>query len=742
MASYRDYVRDDSGYQRPVEGAQLYLLNEGGSLATADDNPVRSDVNGFFEFTGVPDGVYTLDTRYAGVSLLKGSVIVGEPPDYKGDKGDPGGNLSAVGTLAQVSEIEVPDGVDQISVTGITTVGDGGAGLALVADPAVNASYVAANPETSALDANNRGFRATPVQGYHKPNIAPDAIALPAQAKLSHWITPHEFGALGEGPGHPLSMYIGAGKRFATLAAARAYFGQNYDGSEFTASTEIDHAAIRKTVALCIAHGRELYLPLRNYAAYIMWEASGIAIRGSGKNTTKLTVPAGSLRTVPNNNDGSGALTIGPPVGIDCGNIGKGNSAIAYSGGYIRDLTVDGNASQLATPENDLHGWGIALTKYSNVDLIDVRAQNTLAGCIGRFINSNGFTDRVFVKDGAQVAIEGDRKPNYDINSSKEGFFDVNSDGGYYAVRVLDNTGRIIGRWVAKNPAFTGLVTGNQTVNASATLNIEGVVLGGVRDYGTIVGANVTGATIHVQTEDIDGVPFIELGTTFVADQYRARNGRYVIQSARSGNGIISIGGNGATVEIHSTDDGQDILSGDEGDQFAVEVSGKNVTILKARIDNPIGKLRGLKIASGAQNVQYNASYAGAFNAVDDQSGDGRNRSVGTDFGFWVLVDGLGTPPRPALNPEFANASSEGAPVQFKKQTTDGKLQLVGRVQRVSGTTQTIFTIPNSNVAQDNIEIGQGANVLRLTNNGTGLDVKAVAGTGPWNLTGLEIPLA
>lgn len=74
-------------------------------------------------------------------------------------KGDPGGNVMAVGLLSQVPDQTIPTGTNQISVTGISAVGDAGAGMVLVYDPAVDAAYVAANPTTSQRDAAGRGFR-------------------------------------------------------------------------------------------------------------------------------------------------------------------------------------------------------------------------------------------------------------------------------------------------------------------------------------------------------------------------------------------------------------------------------------------------------------------------------------------------------------------------------------------------------------------------------------------------------
>ncbi len=106
VASYRDVVRDNSGYQRPVEGALVYLLDANGGIVPADDNPVRTNEYGVFEFTGVADGVYTRDIRLGGVSYARDTINVGIPPQFTGATG-PSNNTRL--TLALLKAAAITD---------------------------------------------------------------------------------------------------------------------------------------------------------------------------------------------------------------------------------------------------------------------------------------------------------------------------------------------------------------------------------------------------------------------------------------------------------------------------------------------------------------------------------------------------------------------------------------------------------------------------------------------------------
>lgn len=72
-------------------------------------------------------------------------------------KGDPGGNVMAIGLFTTATGINVPVGTDLVQTSGWGTIGNGAARYA--ADPVVNAAYVAAHPRTAFISNNGRGFR-------------------------------------------------------------------------------------------------------------------------------------------------------------------------------------------------------------------------------------------------------------------------------------------------------------------------------------------------------------------------------------------------------------------------------------------------------------------------------------------------------------------------------------------------------------------------------------------------------
>jgi hypothetical protein len=74
-----------------------------------------------------------------------------------GAKGDPGGNIMAIGLFTAASALIVPGGTDMVRSAGYHTLGKGVGDY--VSDAAVDASYVAAHPRISFRSANGRGFK-------------------------------------------------------------------------------------------------------------------------------------------------------------------------------------------------------------------------------------------------------------------------------------------------------------------------------------------------------------------------------------------------------------------------------------------------------------------------------------------------------------------------------------------------------------------------------------------------------
>lgn len=79
------------------------------------------------------------------------------PPDYIGPKGDPGGNVMAIGLFTAAAGMGIANGTDIVRTSGYSVVGIGNAEY--VYDATVDAAYVAAHPRTSFLAASGRGFR-------------------------------------------------------------------------------------------------------------------------------------------------------------------------------------------------------------------------------------------------------------------------------------------------------------------------------------------------------------------------------------------------------------------------------------------------------------------------------------------------------------------------------------------------------------------------------------------------------
>ena len=94
--------------------------------------------------------------------------------ELEGFKGDPGGNVMAIGLFSAASGLTIAVGTDLVRTAGYSAAGRGSALYSY--DAAVDAAYVTANPRTSFVSANGRGF------------------------KLAELIvTPYMFGAVGDG---------------------------------------------------------------------------------------------------------------------------------------------------------------------------------------------------------------------------------------------------------------------------------------------------------------------------------------------------------------------------------------------------------------------------------------------------------------------------------------------------------------------------------------------------------------
>lgn len=86
-----------------------------------------------------------------------GDIIGVDRSEFKGDKGDPGGNAMSIGLFTSSSTLSIALGTDLVRTSGYSAVGQGSA--LYVYDAAVNSAFVTANPRRAFITANGRGFK-------------------------------------------------------------------------------------------------------------------------------------------------------------------------------------------------------------------------------------------------------------------------------------------------------------------------------------------------------------------------------------------------------------------------------------------------------------------------------------------------------------------------------------------------------------------------------------------------------
>lgn len=84
-------------------------------------------------------------------------VAPSSPVGSPGAKGDPGGNVMAIGLFTAFAALSIPSGTDIVRTAGYSSTGVGVAEY--MYDAAVDSAYVTAHPRTSAISSNGRGFR-------------------------------------------------------------------------------------------------------------------------------------------------------------------------------------------------------------------------------------------------------------------------------------------------------------------------------------------------------------------------------------------------------------------------------------------------------------------------------------------------------------------------------------------------------------------------------------------------------
>lgn len=154
MTAFSDIVNDPDNH--PIPGVKVYVYTRAGVLAFTE--PFTTDQFGRFNFD-VADGVYRLDYWFGGKKVDSENRIIGNPPEYKGD---PGGNILAVGVFANAASMAIPAGTEMVRTASYLTPTPplAGTGAAFyVHDPIVDAAFVTAHPAWSFRSADGRGWR-------------------------------------------------------------------------------------------------------------------------------------------------------------------------------------------------------------------------------------------------------------------------------------------------------------------------------------------------------------------------------------------------------------------------------------------------------------------------------------------------------------------------------------------------------------------------------------------------------
>lgn len=182
-------------------------------------------------------------TRRASLAAL---AAVGLVPQVAGANG--GGRRFRTFTLADAHLVEIPVGIDLISLAGTERIGDAGAGQLFVADPAVDRAHVAANPASAFIDARGRGFRRALDAGVLKNELAmsgegvgakmvghrrsPRASVTSAHGKLRHIVLMGEdYGSNG--------AFTAADIELAAAEAQEIVIPENADATTIAATVEL-----------------------------------------------------------------------------------------------------------------------------------------------------------------------------------------------------------------------------------------------------------------------------------------------------------------------------------------------------------------------------------------------------------------------------------------------------------------------------------------------------------------------
>lgn len=337
-----------------------------------------------------------------------------------------------------------------------------------------------------------------------------------------------------------------------------------------------------------------LYFPAGVYCGYLLVWRGDITIMGAGSASTTLKLP-NSCPTITVPFEGGGTIT-GLPNVIEVGECALGNTATAYSNVVVKGITLDGNYTNNTAPTTDLFGHGLIATKISNLVTDDIVAKNCYLTGVDVVINSNYARVNARTDSCGNASISGSRYPNFDINSSKYGIFNVISSNGYYGGRMLDNCYGNQLNISIYNPSITGLVYNNQTTNSSYsnTINVT-VVDGCATGQGVSIGSNCYDSIINATIRNATGIGFFVNGAS---ETYAPRNNKFKVNTFYCGAQSVYETGLFNQYEISSRYDGR---AGAVGSVFAVDINGKYNQFIISIEDQATPQVRGVVIRSGAQ---------------------------------------------------------------------------------------------------------------------------------------------
>jgi hypothetical protein len=485
-----------------------------------------------------------------------------------------------------------------------------------------------------------------------------------------------------------------------------------------------DTAAIQAAIDAAPANGC-IFFPPGTYRGYILLRRSNISILGSGSRSTTIKLPNSCPNiTVPA--EGGGTVS-GLPSVIEIGECALGNSANTYTDVTVKGVTLDGNYSNNAAPTLDVFGHGLIATKTSRLFVEDVIAQSCHVTGLDVVINSNYATINAIVGACGNAVISGSRYPNFDINSSKYGIFNIISYNGYYGGRMLDNCFGNHLKISAYNPAITGVVYNNQSVNSSHSNIIDATVVDGcTTGQGVSIGTNCYSSTVNAIIRNAAGIGFYVDGTS---EAYAPRGNKFNVNTFSCGGSSVYDKGLFNQYVIASRWDGK---TGAAGSHFAVDINGSYNQFTINLEDQDTPQVRGVVLRSCAQYnniIDYKRNTTVQDYSLLDTSNTNiwYGRYAGSAALAWFDA---------SLNAGWSNTYGSPYPgVQYTKDL-NGTVRIKGTV---NGGTGTIFTLPagfrpvdsllfptSANGALGRLQVTSSGEVSLLTGTATAADLTPI----------------